>query len=130
MLIAAIGLAAMGCVASGCYQLWFTNMLQRKGMALHGTIVDRIPRGGQGSGTISYRYEFEGKVYLREQRITTRHIDNYDPGDGVTVYCLPRHPARARIGDTSWYSRMILLGTGIALLILLALGVASEQVGR
>ena len=44
ILMAAFGLAGMGCVAYGGYQLWFTNRLQRKGMALEGTIVHRVTR--------------------------------------------------------------------------------------
>src|SRR5215470_5271544 len=104
ILMAAFGLAGMGCVAYGGYQLWFTNRLQRKGMALEGTIVHRVTRSAWSGCSISYRYECEGKDYFQDQRITIRHIDDYDPGRTVTVYCFPRHPARARMRDTSWYT--------------------------
>ena len=114
----AVILTGMFCIAYGCYQLWFTNMLRRKGIALRGTIIDRITRNRRGFSTISYRYEFEGKDYVQDQRIAIRHSDDYDRGSTVTVYCLPHLPARARIRDTSWYSRMILMNVGLIFMLL------------
>jgi hypothetical protein len=132
ILMAAVVLAGIGCIIYGCYQLWFTRMVQRKGIALRGTIVDRITRDNRGPSKISYRYEFEGKGYINDQRITIRHIDNFDRGSMVTVYCLPRNPSQARIWDTSWYTRMILMGVGLVLLILfiLPIFITGVQNGR
>jgi Protein of unknown function (DUF3592) len=121
MLMGAVVTAGIGCIMYGGYQRWFTARVLRKGIALRGTIIDRISRD-RGVSSVFYTYELEGRTYSSTQRVGQKHADRLDRGKHVTVCCLPKHPARARLGgadrDTSWYTRVMIIGVFLMVLIL------------
>lgn len=121
MLMAAVVLAGLSCIIYGGYQRWFTRRVLRKGILLSGTIIDRISRD-RGVSSIFFTYDLEGRTYRSTQRVGQKHADRLDRGKHITVYCLPKKPARARLGgadrDTSWYTRVIIIGVYLIFLIL------------
>ena len=48
---------------------------------------------------LTYQYEYQEEVYLREEQVKKKDYLSYQKGAKVCVYCIPTNPTRARLAD-------------------------------
>ena len=75
---------------------------------------------------VTYRYEYEGKVYTRKQGVSKRHYQEWADGYIAPVYCLPGTPEMAILSEDrlELQSSLFFIALGVFALLMWTLGVA------
>ena len=100
--------------------------VRRDGVETTGTISARYTRPRQ-PGSVFYTFQYEGRTYTGEQRVSFSHMDTINIGDPVSIHCLPSRPTVAFLAgkdeDDSWSVRPVVLGCYLLILPLFAIGI-------
>ncbi len=103
------------------YESYIRARLHKNQVLVEGLITDIGSADRNGQSRVTYRYEYDGKTYEREQMVNQETAQAYKdlPEKNVTVSCLPGHPSIARLpagpvyGRTAIFAVACLIGAAI-----------------